>query len=148
MLIAGLAVTGFGKAKARLDTLCGVSSWVLHDLRRTARTHFSAPPVQDLVRELVIAHARPGLHAVYDQHSYRDEKLEWLRVWEARLAGIVAPKPPADVPDLGAARQRRAFKPTPAPQRPRPPASIAAGAAPVEAGRSKPSMARRPPSLL
>jgi hypothetical protein len=28
---------------------------VIHDLRRTARTHFSALPVQDMIRELVIA---------------------------------------------------------------------------------------------
>jgi hypothetical protein len=48
-------------------------------------------PVQDLVRELVIAHARPGLHKVYDQHSYQDEKRECLTLWEGRLKGILAP---------------------------------------------------------
>ena len=85
--------SGFSKTKRRLDQLSGVSDWVLHDLRRTARTHFSALPVQDLVRELVIAHARPGLHAVYDQHSYQDEKRECLTLWESRLRAIVAPAP-------------------------------------------------------
>ncbi len=47
-----------------------------------------------LVRELVIAHARPGLHKVYDQHTYRDEKRECLELWAARLNGIVEPPPP------------------------------------------------------
>jgi integrase len=84
-------VNGFSKAKARIDKLSGVRDWVIHDLRRTARTHLSALPVQDLVRELVIAHARPGLHKVYDQHSYRDEKRHCLDLWEARLRGILAP---------------------------------------------------------
>jgi integrase len=101
-------VNGFSKAKARLDKLSDVTSdWVLHDLRRTARTHFSALPVQDMVRELVIAHARPGLHAVYDQHSYADEKRELLTLWENRLRGILSPKPPASVADLAAARAQR-----------------------------------------
>lgn len=90
-------VNGFSKAKQRLDKLAGVTGWVLHDLRRTARTHFSALPVQDNVRELVIAHARPGLHKVYDLHGYEAEKRECLTLWEQRLRGILAPKPPAEV---------------------------------------------------
>lgn len=85
------AVNGFSKAKARLDKLSNVQGWVIHDLRRTARTHFSALPVPDTIRELVIAHAQPQLHQVYDQHSYRDEKRECLRLWERRLRGILAP---------------------------------------------------------
>ena len=68
------------------------------------RTHLSALPVQDLVRELVIAHAKPGLHKVYDLHAYQDEKRECLTLWAARLRGIVAPPPPADVADLNKAR--------------------------------------------
>lgn len=94
-------VNGFSKAKVRLDKLISearakaragegaepeeqdaLPPWVFHDLRRTMRTHLSALPVQDLVRELVIAHAKPGLHKVYDQFSYRDEKRECLELYE------------------------------------------------------------------
>lgn len=57
-------VNGFSKAKERTDSLSGVKEWKFDDLRRTMRTHLSALPVQDMVRELVIAHARPGLHKV------------------------------------------------------------------------------------
>jgi integrase len=85
-------INGFSKAKERLDKLSGVRDWVLHDIRRTVRTHFSALPVQDMVRELVIAHARPGLHQVYDQWSYLGEKRECLALWEHRLRGILAPQ--------------------------------------------------------
>jgi integrase len=98
------AVNGFSKAKVRIDKLSGVEAWVFHDLRRTVRTHLSALPVQDMVRELVIAHAKPGLHKVYDLHAYQDEKRECLTLWAARLRGIVAPPPPADVADLNKAR--------------------------------------------
>jgi len=48
-------VNGFSKAKSRIDKLSGVAGWVIHDLRRTMRTHLSALPVPDLVRE-----ARPA----------------------------------------------------------------------------------------
>ena len=57
----------------------------------SSRSHLSALPVEDLVRELVIAHARPGLHKVYDQHAYQDEKRRCLELWEARLLPIVDP---------------------------------------------------------
>ena len=83
------AVNGFSKAKARMDKQSQVADWKIHDLRRTVRTHFSALPIQDNVRELVIAHARPGLHRVYDQHSYQAEKMECLTLWAARLRGIL-----------------------------------------------------------
>jgi integrase len=84
-------VNGFSKAKARIDQLSSVSDWVIHDLRRTMRTHLSALPVQDLVRELTIAHAKPGLHKVYDLHAYQEEKRHCLELWEKRLLGIISP---------------------------------------------------------
>jgi integrase len=82
-------VNGFSKAKERLDKLMNtVEPWVIHDLRRTMRTHLSALPVPDLVRELVIAHTKPGLHKVYDQFAYVDEKRRALDLWAARLRAI------------------------------------------------------------
>jgi hypothetical protein len=58
------------------------------------RSHLSALPVQDIVRELAIAHRRPGLHQVYDQHQYRDEKRRCFELWAARLLSIIEPPPP------------------------------------------------------
>jgi integrase len=91
---------GFSKLKARLDKLMEgkvAGPWILHDIRRTVRTQLSALPVADNVRELVIGHAQPGLHQVYDQHAYVDEKRRALELWAMRLRDIVAPPPPADV---------------------------------------------------
>lgn len=100
------AISGFSKAKTRMDGLLavqmsvsdedrgknqGIAAWVIHDIRRTVRTHLSALPVQDNIRELVIAHAKQGLHRVYDQHSYQDEKRECLELWEVRLKKILTP---------------------------------------------------------
>jgi integrase len=102
-------ISGFSsKAKKRLDDASGVKGWVIHDLRRTARTHFSAlEGVTDLVRELSIAHAKPGLHKVYDQFAYIDEKRDLFVKWEHRFAGILNPKP-ATVTDLDSEREARA----------------------------------------
>jgi integrase len=97
-------INGFSKAKARIDRLSAVSGWKIHDLRRTMRTHLSALPVEDLVRELVIAHAKPGLHKVYDRHGYQDEKRRCLELWERRLLSIVEPSPP-NVVELAAVQR-------------------------------------------
>jgi integrase len=98
-------VNGFSKAKALLDKRMHaelqqgaddldeveLEPFVIHDIRRTMRTGLSALPVPDMVRELVIAHARPGLHQVYDQYSYVEEKRRALELWAARLRSIVEP---------------------------------------------------------
>ena len=77
-------------AKRRLDsTICGgprgagmpFEDFIIHDVRRTCRTRFSALPVEDIVRELLVAHARPGLHKVYDLHAYEKEKADALKLW-------------------------------------------------------------------
>ena len=103
------AVTGFSKAKFILDKAMLVelrkdkpeaelAPFVLHDIRRTMRTGLSALPVPDLVRELVIAHTKPGLHKVYDQYAYIEEKRHALELWAARLRSIVSPVPANVVP--------------------------------------------------
>jgi integrase len=92
------AVNGFSKAKDALDRAMRAelgrepAPFCLHDIRRSVRTQLSAiPGISDLVRELVIAHARPGLHKVYDLHSYESEKRHALDAWAARLLAIVNP---------------------------------------------------------
>jgi integrase len=84
-------VAGFGRAKRLLDVKSGVTGWILHDLRRTMRTRLSALPIEDRVREAMIAHAPPGLHQVYDQHRYAQEKRRGFELWEARLRQILEP---------------------------------------------------------
>jgi integrase len=95
-------VSGFSKAKKRLDRLMcedfeaqgkSFEQFVLHDVRRTCRTKFSALPVEETVRELLVAHARPGLHKVYDLHAYETEKAHALTLWHAKLRAIVTPRP-------------------------------------------------------
>ena len=85
-------VTGFSKAKARLDRMTGSfdKPWTYHDLRRTMRTHLSPLPIEEHVRELMIAHLRTGIEANYDMWEYREAKRAGFGLWHARLAGILA----------------------------------------------------------
>lgn len=107
-------ISGFSKAKIALDQIVNeartkadlgaepIAPFVFHDLRRTMRTALSGLPVPDLVAELVIAHAKPGLHKVYDQHAYRDEKRRALDLWAAKLLSIVQPDANSNVIPLRA----------------------------------------------
>lgn len=102
-------VTAFSKAKLRLDKAMAAEldgetkPFVIHDVRRTMRTGLSALPVTSLVAELVISHTKPGLHKVYDQHSYLHEKRHALELWAARLRDIVTAQPGKVVAFRGAA---------------------------------------------
>jgi integrase len=77
--------------------------WVIHDLRRTLRTHLSALRIPDHIAEMVIGHGRQGLQRVYDQHRYLNEMREALAMWAARQRSMVEP-PPGNVVDLARAR--------------------------------------------
>lgn len=110
-------VSGFSKAKARLDRLMlrylqalarargedpkkvTLEPFVLHDVRRTVRTRLSGLKVPHEIAEAVIGHGRKGLARVYDQHTYADEMRDALAAWEGRLRSIVQP-PPANVVPL------------------------------------------------
>jgi integrase len=103
----GSAVAAFSAAKDRFDAeiikalresdpKSKLTDFVIHDIRCTVRTGLSAiPNISDLVRELVIGHTKPGLHKVYDQYAYLDEKRFALDAWAARLSVTPAPRPSA-----------------------------------------------------
>jgi integrase len=84
-------VGGFDRPKARLEQASGVKGWVLHDLRRTARTHFSALPFDNRVREAAVDHRPSGIERTYNLYEYKDEKRALLTQWEERLLAIVEP---------------------------------------------------------
>jgi integrase len=86
---------GFSKAKAKLDERIAetrqregrepMPQWVLHDLRRTARSLMSRAGVLSDIAERVLGHAIPGVRGIYDRHAYEDEKRDALE----RLAGVI-----------------------------------------------------------
>lgn len=74
-------VSGFSKAKARLDKLSKVEGWTLHDLRRSAATHMARLGVAQEHIERVLGHAIEGVAGTYNRYSYLPEKRAALDAW-------------------------------------------------------------------
>lgn len=91
-------IANFSGLKAKIDALIpDVAPWRFHDLRRTMRTGLSSLRIPDTVSELCIAHTQKGLHKVYDQHAYIDEKRQAFEAWANRIKSIVEPGDPTNV---------------------------------------------------
>jgi integrase len=97
----GTHFSGFSKSKSRLDDLSGITTWRIHDLRRTVRTGLAGLRVDPDVAERVIGHVIGGVRGVYDRHAYIDEKRDALERWAVHLAGIVRPPQPGRVVRFG-----------------------------------------------
>jgi integrase len=87
--------SGFSKAKRALNAAIddlrkqegrkSMPAWVLHDLRRTARSLMSRAGVPADHAERVLGHVIPGVRGTYDRHAYEVEKRDALE----RLAALV-----------------------------------------------------------
>jgi integrase len=94
------SLSGFSKSKRLLDKRIteirkadgrkAMPHWVLHDLRRTARSALSRLTTPDIA-ERVIGHVVPGIRGTYDQYSYADEKREALERLAAHVHAVVHP---------------------------------------------------------
>jgi integrase len=85
---------GFSAGKVTLDSKlpAGTPAWVIHDLRRSARSLMSRAGVRPDIAERVLGHAIVGVEGVYDRHAYRDEKAGALAKLAALIEGIVHPR--------------------------------------------------------
>jgi integrase len=79
------AFSAWSQYKEELDKASGVTGWVIHDLRRTARSLLSRAGVLPHISERVLGHVQPGVQGVYDRFEYRDEIADAL----ARLASLI-----------------------------------------------------------
>src|SRR6266436_5501330 len=65
----------WSQRKDELDAKLGdMPPWVVHDVRRTARSLMSRVGVKREVAERVLGHAIPGVEGVYDRHHYDEQK--------------------------------------------------------------------------
>jgi integrase len=106
------AFNGFSEGKAQLDAKLPIAPWVLHDLRRTARSLMSRAGVPSEHAERVLGHSIRGVEKVYDRHSYTDEKADALAKLAALVETIVNPPAGDNVVTLAGSgargRKRRA----------------------------------------
>jgi integrase len=83
----------WSQRKQELDEKLGeISPWVIHDLRRTARSLMSRAGVRPDIAERTLGHAIIGVEGVYDRHSWRDEKADALQRIANLIEGILHPR--------------------------------------------------------
>ena len=86
--------TPTARFKRALDAKSGVTGWVVHDIRRTVRSHLAELSVPYEIAERVLNHAMTKLERTYNRHSYRQEKAHALQRWADYLMGLVYPHSP------------------------------------------------------
>lgn len=84
---------GIGRRKIEFDRACGVSGWVLHDLRRTARSLMSRAGVPAEHAERCLGHLQPGIQQTYDRHRYVAEMASAYEKLAKLINQIVNPQP-------------------------------------------------------
>lgn len=67
------------------DKFDSVKPFTPHDLRRTAASHMTALGVSRLVVSKLLNHADRTVTAIYDRHSYDNEKKQAMDAWSAKL---------------------------------------------------------------
>jgi integrase len=82
----------FGKEKRTIDKLSGVTSWRLHDLRRSIVSGMARLKVPPHVADKILNHQEgtiSGVAAVYQRHDFLAERKEALDRWGAHVEQIV-----------------------------------------------------------
>lgn len=77
-------ISGFSRAKIRLDEASGVSGWTLHDLRRTTATFLAKQGTPPHVIERILNHVSgsfAGVAGIYNRHPYLEEMRTALECW-------------------------------------------------------------------
>jgi len=87
------ALGGYQRHKRAIDAASGVKGWVLHDLRRTARSLLSRAGVHADHAERCLGHVIGGVRGVYDRHEYFDEKARAFEALATQVERIVDPQP-------------------------------------------------------
>jgi integrase len=100
-------VSGFSKAKGRLDQLMGgPPHWTLHDLRRTGASGMARLGIAPHVADKGINHVaggRRGIAAVYDRYDYLPERKAALEAWGRYIESLVRPAPSSNIVELAVA---------------------------------------------
>lgn len=73
----------------RRSTFIGIKAWTPHDLRRTVASHITSMGIPRLVVSKILNHVERSVTAIYDRHSYDNEKRNALEIWSQRLSDII-----------------------------------------------------------
>ncbi len=79
------------KPLVRIQKATGID-FVAHDFRRTAASMMTGMGIPRLTVKKILNHVESDITAVYDRHSYDEEKREALEAWSKRLMLIISEK--------------------------------------------------------
>jgi integrase len=85
-------VGDFSSQKRKLDEVCGVSHWRLHDLRRTMVSGMARLGVAPHVADKILNHVAgtiSGVAAVYQRHEFLKERRDALERWGAYVEALL-----------------------------------------------------------
>jgi integrase len=86
------AFGGLDRHKRAIDEASGVKGWVIHDLRRTARSLMSRAGVNADIAERCLGHVIPGVRGIYDRHEYFEEKRRAFEALAGQIERIINPQ--------------------------------------------------------
>jgi integrase len=78
--------------KLMIDEASGVTGWVIHDLRRTARSLLSRAGIASDHAERCLGHVIGGVRGIYDRHEYLEEKARAFEALAAQVQRIIDPQ--------------------------------------------------------
>ena len=74
----------------RRSSFHNIEAWTPHDCRRTVASHLTAMGISRLVVSKILNHSENNsVTAIYDRHSYDNEKRQALEAWANKLREIV-----------------------------------------------------------
>jgi integrase len=83
----------FSRAKRHLDQISGVTSWRLHDLRRTCVSGMARLGVAPHVADKILNHQTgtiAGVAAIYQRHEFLAERRAALDLWGAHVGELLS----------------------------------------------------------
>ncbi len=89
----GQPFSGWSKSKKRLDAVCRIDPWTIHDLRRTWATHSAHLDTDPHVIDRVLAHQPATISkiaAIYNRYKYQDQMRAAVTRYENHIVQLCA----------------------------------------------------------
>lgn len=96
------AFHSFSDGKEDLHAQAPIAPWVIHDLRRTAKSVMARAGVRPDISERTLGHVIAGVEGTYDRHAYFEEKGAALEALALLVARILSGESDNVVPLMGA----------------------------------------------
>lgn len=88
----GKPLRNLSEVTRQISTDLAMIRFTVHDLRRTAATGMASMGIDRVTVSRILNHKEGGITALYDRHSYDQQKRNALDAWAGRLLEIVSGK--------------------------------------------------------